>query len=439
MSEQEVKDFIQHYPGELDAETLQKIRELTRQRFGQSITSRKEVKNDFISDGEFSYHIPNDGFIHDYLTYTKGLEAPLEFGFFCAVAVLGQAVGRRQYIDRGAYKIYPPTPLVLVAPSGICRKTSAVQLAVKLARAVDVPTIANKITPEDFIRQLQDSHRGASPLISAPELSVLIGKQKYNVGLIEILTDLLDCPDYWESGTIMRGRTQLHNVTLGLLGASTPKWLKTSVPVEAFAGGFMSRLLVVVKHDTPRDVPNPRPLDKELWDRMVGFLEGVRAFEGAIDMTEEAQEWFTSWYMNMRKEGRRAGDESVGYYSRKPDHLLRLAMNLQISRGEHKLTELVLEEANDAFGWLENNTPPVIKMLLATEHGQVATTILQSLRKAGGHLPRNTLVRNAVKHFTPRLVHEALSHLSSTNQIGRYDGGERTQGDVIFLKNWEDE
>jgi hypothetical protein len=431
--------FMEHYPGELSAETLATIREITHQRFGKSALSYKpDVSNIFESDGPFSLLVPQSGFIHEYLKFTQNLEAPLEFQFFCALTILGQVIGRRQYIERGAYNLYPPTPLILVAPSGICRKTSAVQLAAKLARAVEVPVLANKITPEDFIRQLQDSHKGSSPLILAPELAVLIGKQKYNVGLIELLTDLLDCPDHWESGTIMRGRTELTNVTLGLLGASTPKWLKSSIPVEAFAGGLMSRILVIVKEDSPRTFPSPPKLDPDMWSSMTTWLRGVQTFENPIELVPSAELWFAKWYKEQRKLMQKAGEDNIGYFARKPDHLLRMSMNLQISRGEHEITEVALEEANDIFTWLEDNTPAVIKMLLSTEHGALATTIIQLLKRSGGHAPKRDVLRTLTKSFPPRLVMDSIQTLFATEQLGRYDGGQRA-GDVFFLKDWSDD
>jgi len=438
MSELDVNTFLKHFPNKdlLTPAVMQTIREASRERFGHPVVGVVDNDMDFIEDGPFAYLIPKTGFVRLYLEYTKQLEAPIEFQFFCALSVMAQAVGRRQYVARGNHCIFPPTPIILVAPSGICRKSSAVQLAVKLAREVEIPVLANKITPEDFVRQLQASHRGASPLISAPELSVLIGRQKYNMGLIEILTDLLDCPDHWESGTIMRGRTELKDVTLGLIGASTPNWLKSSVPIEAFAGGFMSRLLLIVKTDTPRDIPSPPTLNTNLWNQLQAFLINLMTIEREIKFTDDATAWYHKWYMLHRKQTRAAGDDKVGYYARKSDHLIRLAMNLQISRGEHLITPIALEEADAVFHWLEENTPAVIKLLLSNEHGQVATTIIQLLRKEGGHAPRTQVLRDAVKHFSPRLVQEAIATLHATEQIGRYDG---RVGDVLFLKDWSDQ
>jgi hypothetical protein len=438
MSEGEVKLFLENYPEELDEAQFKKIKDLTKKRFGREVQREDFKQDEFAGDGTFSLLVPRTGFIYSYLKFTQNLEAPLEFCFFCALSILGQVVGRRQYLERGAYKLYPPTSLILVAPSGVCRKTSAVQLAAKLARQVDVPVLANKITPEDFIRQLQDTHKGGSPLVLAPELAVLIGKQKYNVGLIELLTDLLDCPDHWESGTIMRGRTELKNVTLGLLGASTPKWLKTSIPIEAFAGGLMSRVLLIVKETTPRIFPSPPPLDNETWHDLIFWLKDTQAREGPIKLTRPGSAWFDSWYKQQRKKVDKAKDDNIGYFSRKPDHLLRMAMNLQIARGIPEIDDLSLEEANAIFNWLEDNTPAVIKLLLSTDHGIIATTLIQYLKQHGGHASRTDVLRTLTKTFPPRLVGECLQTLLATQQIGRYDGSPRV-GDVFFLKDWSEE
>ena len=233
----------------------------------------------------------------------------------------------------------------------------------------------------------------------------------------------------------MRGRAELKNVTLGLLGASTPKWLKSSVPIEAFAGGLMSRLLMIVKEDSPRTFPSPPPLDNETWHRLLNWLREVQQFENPVALTSGGTKWFDTWYVDQRKLMRKAGEDNVGYFSRKPDHLLRLALNLQISRGEHHITEVALEESNDIFSWLEDNTPTVIKLLLSTDHGALATTVIQLLKRAGGHAPKRDILRTLTKSFPPRMVMDSIGTMFTTEQLGRYDGGERV-GDVYFLKDW---
>lgn len=212
---------------------------------------------------EFDDIVPESGWLHDYVEYTRNTEPPTVFHFFAGAAAIGAALARNVFFDMGAYQIFPNLCIVIVAPSGRCRKTSACNVAMGLYRSVGGHILADKVTPEALISAFQD--RGsATGIIYAPELAVFLGRQKYNEGMVPLLTALFDCPKEWSSATIMRGESQLRNVALSFLVCSTMDWIQGAIPRDAFGGGFMSRLLFVVQNDTPRSFPHPPPMDKAL-------------------------------------------------------------------------------------------------------------------------------------------------------------------------------
>src|SRR3989337_970443 len=93
--------------------------------------------------------VPKRGWLHEYLQYTLWSEAPAALHFFVACSVLGAVVGRKAWFSKGYYKVYPNHQIILVAPTGKCRKTSALNLGLGLLRSVEgLNIIADKITPE---------------------------------------------------------------------------------------------------------------------------------------------------------------------------------------------------------------------------------------------------------------------------------------------------
>src|SRR5205814_1310533 len=114
----------------------------------------------------------------DYIEYTRQTEPPTVFHFFAGLIAVGSSLARNVFFDMGPYQIFPNPCIVIIAPSGKCRKTSACNMAVSLYRAVGGNVLADKLTPEALISAFQD-RSSATGLIYAPELAVFLGKQKY--------------------------------------------------------------------------------------------------------------------------------------------------------------------------------------------------------------------------------------------------------------------
>ena len=206
-------------------------------------------------DDEIIKLIPN-GFIGNYMKLTENVEPPAQFHFLVAMTLLGTALGRKVSMNMGMFQIYPNIYAALIAPTGRCRKSTALQIGVKILRDAgldNVKTIGPQITPEALVKsarreraEYDEKENKVVPvypdsvnLIYVPELAVFLDKRDYNAGMVPLLTDLFDCPDDWASTTIGRGEQKLKNVFISTLFASTPNWLRQLLPRSAFAGGFM--------------------------------------------------------------------------------------------------------------------------------------------------------------------------------------------------------
>jgi len=167
----ESRAFIEAFPRKLSEEESNEIRVLLRKAFNlpDSIPKKKL--------GAFEEHIPKSGWFRDYYTYTLNSEPPAVFHFMSSLTVLGASLERNVWFDKGFYKVYPNIATVLIAPTGRCRKTSATNVSLKLARAVEVNVLSERVTPEALIQGL-GGRDTATGLLYAPELSVFLGKQK---------------------------------------------------------------------------------------------------------------------------------------------------------------------------------------------------------------------------------------------------------------------
>jgi len=345
---------------------------------------------------DFDDLVPRSGWLTDYIHYTINTEPPTVFHFFAALIAVSTALSRNLFFDMGAYKLYPNLAVAIIAPSGRCKKTSACQVAVNMISAIGGNVLADKLTPEVLVEALKDKNP-ATGLVYAPELAAFLGKQKYQEGMVPLLTRLMDCPDKWKSSTIMRGDAELQNVALTFLGASTLDWVQTEIPKSAFGGGFISRILFVVQEDTPRSFPLPPEMNKEFRMKLLERLRLMTQVRGQVKMSDECRTWYIDWY---RRNQRKSYDNKqfAGYYERKPDHSLRLAMLLNVAeekgKGEHLLLgKEHVQHAIKVLDWIEAWLPGTFDSLQESTSGAQLMGIIRQLKSKNGNLQHSALLR----------------------------------------------
>jgi len=409
----QVRAFLEKFPRELTEEESREFRLLIKKAFG--LHDPKDVEG---PTEPFEELIPARGWLRKYYEYTLGSEPPAVFHFMCALTVLGASLERGVYFDKGFYRVYPNMATVLIAPTGRCRKTSATNIALSLARAVEVNVLSERITPEALVTGLggRDTSTG---LVYAPELAVFLGRSKYLEGMVPLLTSLFDCPDTWKSTTIGRGASKLDQVALSLLGASTLEWFIEALPREAFSGGFMARLLFVVQEDTDREFAIPEKGLGHLWERLREQLEVIRGLRGEVVMHPDARKWYLSWYSKHHKSPI-VDEKFAGYHERKPDHLLRIAYLLRVAETKTlTLHQSDLEHALHILDWMEASLPRVFAGVAATPVGAAHQRILGQLRKAGGKLSHSTLLRKNQHAMNARAFYEAITTLIESESVRR--------------------
>lgn len=414
---------IKHRPASLST-ALSRI-------FGKSQVEVGRLLRTRASRQEFDLLVPESGWIHDYIEWTRCTEPPTVFHFFVAATVLGTALGRRVFFDKGAYQVFPNLCVMLIAPSGRCRKTSAANLGTGLYLSAGGTLIADKTTPEALIDALQGS---ANALIYAQELAVFLGKQKYQEGMVPLLTALFDCPKEWTSKTMGRGATTILDVSLGAIMCSTIDWLQTGVPSDSFGGGFMSRFLFVVQEHTSRCFPLPPPLNKETKARMIKELAAARMLKGQFEFTPAARRWYEYWYKHRVSPG--ASEKLfAGYYERKPDHIIRIAMAVKVSKqgNDFLLDEKDLVHADKVLSWLEEWLPNAFDQLTSSTVGEDQARILKQIRNAGGSIEHSALLRRNSSRLNAEQFRRAIETLKEAKLI---EHDSKTRSYALTTEGW---
>lgn len=301
-----------------------------------------------------------ESFLRLYLKYTSKQESPDDFHLWVGMTMVAAALGRKCYINRGYYRLFPNLFTILVAGSARCRKSTAINIGVDLLKGVPTTrVIGGKITPERFIEEIrpdEGSQLAPNVLVHSGELSVFLTKQQYGEPLIHILTDMYDCPKEWTYKTKNKGQVLLKDLFLCIIAATTPDGVAQGIPPSALLEGFASRVLFIYQGDTPRRnaLPELTEEDEELRLQLCALITRIGELEGEFKLTPTAREWYTNWYNNMEPP---VDKRLEGMWGRKHDHVLRIAMVLAGSSLSREIDEGFLDGALRAVETVEGNAP----------------------------------------------------------------------------------
>jgi len=375
----------------------------------------------------------SDDWLSRYLRMTERQEAPELFHLWVGVSCISAALQRRVWMNRGFYRLYPNFYIILVAPSGRCRKTTAADIGVGMLRDAGIHVISEKITAAGLLQHLGDqivvtkhgAEGEARAFIYAGELSVFLGKDATTTGLIPTLTSLYGCPDRWEYITKMCGKDFLFNVWISLLGASSPEWLKIGLTMDNLSGGFSARVIFVVQSDTPRKEPHPIITREQVLIReeLVRELVWMGELRGEVRLSEEADEAYREWYED---DGRMPEDpRMLSFYEREHDHLLKLAMVVGVSNGELRgkgdvcgvISLRTMKDAMLMLDRVKEMMPLAFTSITENPISRGADKITEVLANYGGEMERSLLLRKVYYYLDKDSFEKAISLLEGMKRV----------------------
>lgn len=370
----------------------------------------QQIAQTHIEEEEFRAMVPSNGWLGDYMRYTDRQESPGSYHFWVGVTILAATLQRKVWLSKGIYEVYPNLYTILIGPSGKCRKSRAMRLGTDLLESYDWANVmADKTTPEALLAALHvgtpafqkvDSTAQAGPsininpnpdscgLVAASELAVFVSKQNYNSGMVGLLTTLYDCPPSFKYLTRNKRPIVLKNIAVSLLGASTPEWLATNLPADSFEGGFMSRVIYVVRHRRDRNFAMPTDPEKGEQDKLKAGIESIHNnVSGEIRLDKEASNWFSEWYASV--ESLPVSDTSLlGFVERKPDTILKLAIILAVSLGHSTITANDLRRSHAIVTWTQERMFTAFSHVDLSPLGVLQKKIIELLQARGGQATR---------------------------------------------------
>jgi hypothetical protein len=272
-------------------------------------------------------------FLKAYTDYASRLtDAPPLFHTWMGIAMLSTALGNGCWEWSWGRRICPNIWIVLLAPSGILRKTTSLNIGEDVL--LDIAAgCADRIWPAEwsFEGLLSNMVRRPSGILIIREFkrfNAALGRD-YSRGTKEMLVDTYDNPTREARATKKDGEVVIEFPAPSLIGASTIDWFETSLQSEDIGGGFLSRMFVIPAKQSGewRGLGASRSTaDLVVRQKLAEHLKTVRyGMSGELDISE-IQDAFNAWLRPYEQSWlHRCGPELVGTVARSGANVLKLA------------------------------------------------------------------------------------------------------------------
>jgi len=331
----------------------------------------------------------------------------MEFHLGGALTALATVCGSKIiYPGYGGRRQWANLYTLLIAPSGLYRKSTSVGIAEDLVNDVDANLIlSGEQSREKFLALLKSNPNVMYPI---SEFAAVLStwNRDYAQGFREIVVDLFDCRQEYSRQTLKDGKLTIQKPALNILAASTLDWLKEKLTEGDLRGGLMGRFIIipgVTKGDDPGLNPNQ---DKGKRTALVDYLKRIRSLDQSwVDISKILTE-FNEWVRKAEKEmARDFNPELMGFQSRLASHVLKLAVLLCVSAEpeplkKYTLTNDILEKATIMGKWLIEQATTLAETGFVRSKTEISVQKLLSLASRNGGIQRQQAIR--IMHATSR-------------------------------------
>jgi hypothetical protein len=272
------------------------------------------------------------------MDFTKEHEAQNYYHKWCALSCVASALSRRVWVKLGFGKLYPNLYIILVGPPGAARKGATLDVAIDIMNMAKrqgiINTIAESITHREIHDALQEAkteikidgshYTYMSATVVSAELESFIKLDDRK--LVVALTDLFDCRDEHRYHTHGKGKVDLENVCLNILGGTVPDFISSASRTGSMVGtGFTSRCIFLYAKSRKMNRMFP-PVDIDTLVYLADGLCKIGTLKGQIPFTEDATNFIVDWYEKKMKIPENALPQMLPFYERKQAHTLKVAM-----------------------------------------------------------------------------------------------------------------
>ena len=229
--------------------------------------------------------IPRESFLSRYMQYAEPLtNAPRIYSLASALTTIAAAIGNGITYKFGDHAVTPNLWVVLLGPTSLYRKTTALNIGKRLLHdAVPERIYPNEVTSERMLDIMQGRPCG---LFTYSEFSGLLQrfeKLQYLAGMKEVLTDLFDGPPQYVR-ELREKKYVISSPSISILAASTTRWMLDCMKAGDLQSGFLVRFLFVPAWRRERFIAIPADADESLRANLVDELQAISRLKGMVSL-----------------------------------------------------------------------------------------------------------------------------------------------------------
>lgn len=248
--------------------------------------------------------LPTSGFLGRYVRAAISLtSSPAEFHLLSAISAVSAVLGNRVCIENWGTRLYPNTWNVMVAPSGLVNKSTAIALSKRLITDAGLDVFhASDGSREGMLSEFAKKPAGLTVL---DEFGAWLAANTsdYRVGTKENLTELYGGTDQWRR-TLRSGDVVINRPALSILGATTVDWLEDRVTAADLRGGFLVRFMFLTagpaERATNRDFSQWNEIER---NRLIAAIRRIHRIGAtanpseptSLELTDDARVAYTTW------------------------------------------------------------------------------------------------------------------------------------------------
>ena len=380
-----------------------------------------------------------EGFIRDFVDWASvGTDSELEFLFCSAIMALSAVCGSPKLSMKfGHQQIYTNLWLLLIAPSGFFRKTSALSASKEIIRETAPHRLyPDRLTPESFYETMPNQPWGVFAINEFGSWLKSFSKS-YMAGFQQDLTELYDCPKVFiRRRKDRRGNIQDFKVdrpVISIYGATTIDWLNETLRESDAGSGFLPRFLFCTVNNRRRKliaIPDPTdPAPEHLIRKLRKIL--IVGGEVTISKGSRAKSWYEEFFdwMTEQVENTPEGKKLASFVVRLNSYCLKFALIFEAEKAATRkkestvitgISEESMQQAIEVTKYFFSCMKWTFKSELGLSvYENLMQRLLKIVRENGGSISRSQLLRSS--HLKAREFDEQIKTLIERGELLSYE------------------
>lgn len=372
-------------------------------------------------------------YLRDYLHYASANEAPPQLHQWAGLMTLSVAMSRKVWVVYGDWNISPNLYVFFVGPPA-AGKSVAMELAEKVVHDfTNIEIAPDSITAQKLVETMaktagrQYAIDGKlvdyTPItIFSDELVSLLGPEPKN--MIDLLTALYSNRSTYKASTIGRGNDHIKAPCVTMICCLTPSFLDSVLTQKLVTGGLARRMTMIYAPQRGKPIPWPviTPEHRAAKARCVEYAKKVQELVGPVHLSDEAREFFITWYENVKDAKMRSAVGIMAeYYGALNITVLKVACLLAVA----ERPELLIERHHlvDAIAMLDALEPDIMTVLGGGGRNDFAP-ITRAVEKMIKEHPQGVSIKRIKARFHNDAkddeIEKILAHLRDVDAI-RYE------------------